>query len=337
MASSDKPRSLAARRPASLHAVAVAVDMLQRRGLSTELILSGSGIAPAELRQPNKIISHAQEMVIYHNAWRMTGDSAIGLAMADAVPLTAYMPLGLAMMVSPTLGAAIELANSCPLLALCYFTTRLETKGSRAVITFSDYSYRPDLYVLNTDMCLAGLRRQMFDLLGGPPTFRQVTLAFDAPKHAYAYESLFQCPIRFSAPAHSFTLDANCMNTPLPMAHQLEHMIAKDACVRREQELEQWVAADVVGKALHYLYDHPFTGTVPPLAGALGMSTRTLQRKLKQAGTSLQRLLEQVRRDLLIQDLALGSRSRKDIARHIGYKDPTSVSRARRRWAKEDS
>lgn len=114
-------------------------------------------------------------------------------------------------------------------------------------------------------------------------------------------------------------------------------MIAKDACVRREQELEQWVAADVVGKALHYLYDHPFTGTVPPLAGALGMSTRTLQRKLKQAGTSLQRLLEQVRRDLLIQDLALGSRSRKDIARHIGYKDPTSVSRARRRWAKEDS
>ncbi len=72
-------------------------------------------------------------------------------------------------------------------------------------------------------------------------------------------------------------------------------------------------------------------------AAALGMSTRTLQRRLKEAGTTFQAVLDH-RRHTLIEAASEGPRrpSLAVLADRAGYSDPSAVSRfmrSRRSWA----
>lgn len=70
------------------------------------------------------------------------------------------------------------------------------------------------------------------------------------------------------------------------------------------------------------------TITVPMVARELGISSRTLQRRLADEGASLRALLHQVRVDLSRAHLSDGRISNAEIARALGYSDVTSFWRA---------
>jgi AraC-like DNA-binding protein len=70
------------------------------------------------------------------------------------------------------------------------------------------------------------------------------------------------------------------------------------------------------------------TITVPMVARELGVSPRTLQRRLAEEGTSLRTLLHGVRLDLGRVHLRDGRSSNAEIARVLGYTDATAFWRA---------
>jgi AraC-like DNA-binding protein len=73
--------------------------------------------------------------------------------------------------------------------------------------------------------------------------------------------------------------------------------------------------------------------TVCDCADLIGMSNRTLQRRLTAYGVSFNELLDQIRFDTargLLEDNAI---SITDISGELGYTDPASFTRAFRRWA----
>lgn len=72
--------------------------------------------------------------------------------------------------------------------------------------------------------------------------------------------------------------------------------------------------------------------TIGEVSKYLGMSTRTLNRRLEIAGISFRQILEQSLRDRTIALLKQGQLSRGEIAERLGYKDQASFSRALRRW-----
>jgi len=67
-------------------------------------------------------------------------------------------------------------------------------------------------------------------------------------------------------------------------------------------------------------------------ARALNLSVRTLQRRLQHAKLSYSELIDQVRHEDACQLLQVHSKSIADIARQLGYSDPSHFSRAFRRW-----
>jgi len=67
-------------------------------------------------------------------------------------------------------------------------------------------------------------------------------------------------------------------------------------------------------------------------ATILGMSERTLQRRLAAEGTSFQRLLDDTRRELARHYLGQRNLSLADIAYLLGFTDQSSFFRAARRW-----
>jgi AraC-like DNA-binding protein len=73
--------------------------------------------------------------------------------------------------------------------------------------------------------------------------------------------------------------------------------------------------------------------TISDAADLVGMSERTLQRRLAEQGTNFNELLDQVRFDAARQLLQHNSISVTDISGELGYKDPANFTRAFRRWA----
>lgn len=323
----------AADRPASLHAVIVAVDTVRARyGIAQDVLLRHSGITDADLGDPEMLVSHAQEMMVFQNAWIATGDSSIGLLMGGAVPLTAYGVRGHAMMVCPTVGEALHLGFLYPLLGMSYFTVRLKTILDQAVISATGYSYRDDMRIVNTDMCLSSLRTQLCGLLGvKSPKFTRLAVAFPAPAHARAYEEMFGCQVDFGAEENTLSFDAALLDTPLPFAHKLELELAKRACDRCERELEQWMPATIVSRVTQTLRAHP-AYTATEVARLLALSPRTLQRKLEAAGVTFSLLLDQVRRELTSKYLDSGHYKLKEISLMVGYTHLSAFLRAQRRW-----
>ncbi|HVU22044.1 MAG TPA: helix-turn-helix domain-containing protein, partial [Rhizomicrobium sp.] len=68
------------------------------------------------------------------------------------------------------------------------------------------------------------------------------------------------------------------------------------------------------------------------VARALGVSRRTLARRLLEADTQFRDLLDGEMKSRAQKLLAAKTFSRDAIAERLGYRDPTSFSRACRRW-----
>ena len=68
------------------------------------------------------------------------------------------------------------------------------------------------------------------------------------------------------------------------------------------------------------------------VAGKLGLSRQTLFRRRKAEGTSFERLLDELRRQLALDYLAGGKVSVNETAYLVGFSDPAAFSRAFKRW-----
>lgn len=73
--------------------------------------------------------------------------------------------------------------------------------------------------------------------------------------------------------------------------------------------------------------------SIASLARELGVSERTLQRRLGEAGATFRRLVDEVRVELLAEE-ALKAQKGRATADAIGFADASSVRRLRKRWQK---
>ena len=68
------------------------------------------------------------------------------------------------------------------------------------------------------------------------------------------------------------------------------------------------------------------------LAAKLFMTTSTLRRRLKDEGGSFRKIKDDVRRERAIRELKLGLKSNTEIAAELGFKDPSTLYRALKKW-----
>jgi len=90
------------------------------------------------------------------------------------------------------------------------------------------------------------------------------------------------------------------------------------------------VSRTVVSKIIERLPDGP--PAQQDIADAMHVSSRTLQRKLKEEGTSFLDLVQDARLSLARKYLAQPQRSVIEIAYLLGFSEPSTFSRAFKRW-----
>jgi AraC-like DNA-binding protein len=87
-------------------------------------------------------------------------------------------------------------------------------------------------------------------------------------------------------------------------------------------------------RVFKYLLSNSYCSDFSQAAVAANFNTspRNLQKKLKDEGSSFQRIVESVRKSLALDCLNSGDYPLKDISNILGYNEVSSFSRAFKRW-----
>lgn len=107
--------------------------------------------------------------------------------------------------------------------------------------------------------------------------------------------------------------------------------IEADLRLQLAAQNDRWPVAERVRGALVDLMPAGRTGA-EDVALALGISRSTLQRRLREEGTSYQVVLDATRRDMAIRYLTKTTLRVEEIANVLAYRDANSFSRSFRRW-----
>jgi len=159
-----------------------------------------------------------------------------------------------------------------------------------------------------------------------------VACDFAAPSAAAVRTLNEFCPFTFDANQGRVTFDRSVGNLGIPSADaDLQKLLAGVM----EQHLTRLGPVGSFEQGLLVVLSEMMNGTMPTLASLsarAGMSQRTLQRRLGEARTSFQALLQKVLQGQAEKLLARGDLSQGEIAFLLGYSEVSAFSRAYRRW-----
>ncbi|MCD2512779.1 AraC family transcriptional regulator [Comamonas endophytica] len=310
------------------------VQAYAQRGLSAEAALQKAQIAPERVALAEARITAMQMEVLSDAAMRELDDEALGW-FGRRLPWGSYGMLARASISSASLGLA--LARWCRHHGLLAddIALELQTHGDTAELAISEQ--RP-LGAMR-EFCLVSVLRNIHGLASWLIDARlpllEAGFPFAPPAHADAYTVLFPVAaptgVRFGADRAHLRFDARFLALPLARDEAaLQQMLQRALPLtvrpyRRDRPLAQRVRRLLVADAqsLH---------TAATLAEQLHLSARSLHRQLKDEGSSLQALKDQVRRERALALLQRTQQPIKRVALACGFASEKSFMRAFRQW-----
>jgi AraC-like DNA-binding protein len=324
-----------AQEPSTLAVVLVALaDALSRRGIDFDALLHEVGLDPKLLEQPTARAPAERMNRLWERAAELTGDPCIGLEVARYARPSMFNALGIGVLHSRTLLDALRRiaryfavisTNGALELVETPTTARLIARPSDAGMTGTPYA--------RDGLSVAVL--ELLRLLAGPslhPT--RVTLRHPDHEQRHRYEATYGCPVDFGADESAMHFDTETAERLVAVA---DPEIAEQADRLAERYLDRLQPDLASAKVRTLLLELMPAGQVSQerIARTLHQSASTLQRRLRQEGTSYQQLLDETRRWMADAYLKDGRYSLAEIAFLLGFADQSNFTRAFKRWTGE--
>ena len=309
--------------------------LAEKRGATAEQLLAHTGLSVADLYSKDAHIQVWQHLVFLDNLLHTIKDPSLSIEIGLASNLTKIGLYGLGLMSSTTLWEAIEFGRRYLRTQYPFFESTLEIQDEIVVITIHEIFPLEHFRAFIVENFLVDVAEIFRSLMFGeyrPTKYQQFELYFDCPEPAYFSAYKDRLPqLSFAQPANQFRFPAKMLNQPIHTSNPaLVHIAAGhgELELARLGLIKSWV--DHV-RALIVSQNGAYP-SIQSLAVKLCMSTRTLTRKLTEAGLSFSELLENVRlKDAqnLLENTALRT---EDIAVKLGYQNSANFIRAFQRW-----
>jgi AraC-like DNA-binding protein len=264
----------------------------------------------------------------------VSGDPDCGLRLAQRLPTGALGVLEYVASNAPTIGEGFA--------SIARYGRLLDDAGVHELITgdgvarfvyrspTSSTSPRAVLDWAFAHMIVAGRRGAKIDFCP-----RRVLMHYPRPADTSALEALYRCPIEFSRPATELWFEPSVLDLPVRHADtELGRLMAAFAA-RQIAKLAAPAAADpFAGRLRAEITARLSSPTGPVLADvarSLGVSARTLQRRLSERGVTFPAAVAEVRLALARSYLAEGDLSLSEIAFLLGFSESSAFHRAFKR------
>jgi AraC-like DNA-binding protein len=325
-------RRWTATQPSGLARLAlVHFEGVSRFGLSRAQLLCAAGLSEDQLRDPDGRIPLSAIERLWRTTTARSSDPLLGLRLGANVRTRQLGLVGYTLVFSRTLGAALERLARYSHIVSDALVVEL---GEDADATWIRLDVQPALRAFRAaaDARLAALVAMCRELVGSPIAPLAVQFPYRRPNDVSAYEKFFRAPLEFRALSTTFLLMREDLARPVVWSDEaltgyLERLAG--------QVLHELGAQRTIGDQVRRVLWRQLTDGAPDLSHAarwLGMSSRTLQRRLHEEKTTFAAVLADLRREMAQPLLRDGRLAVSEVAFLLGYEDVTSFQRAFRQW-----
>jgi len=289
------------------------------------------GIDPQLLSRPEARCPSSRIQKLWRLAAERSGDPQFGLRVGRLVRPGIFHALGLGIVSSTSVLAALKRIER--------YSSVVSTNGRFVLVQHeglaslearrTEHSVAPvPEYVDATVVAVCRVLR----LCAGPAaTPLEVRLPDRRNAPSTAYREALGCPVKFGAGLVAIVYDAEIAARPVLSGNP---DLAAEADKIAHRYLEGLLPESTAARVRALLLNAMPSGEIDQeeVARALHQSPSTLQRRLREEGTSYQQLLDATRQELAIDYLREGRHSLADITFLLGFSDQSNFTRAFRRW-----
>jgi AraC-like DNA-binding protein len=306
-------------------------NLCDLHGFDPQKVFDEAGVSLDTIRDPNARIPAQVWDHFAHRAAAYFKDPAFALRAAHCWHPSNLGALGFAWLSSSTLRTGLERVVRYWRLLGEKAAARLEDTPVGLKIVFESGRTDPVVGAITADFTMSLLVSMCRMNYGDALRPVTVSLKRARPDGWQVYRSHYGCPVRFAAGEDSFTLARAHADKPLPTSNR-QIAATLDAVLTRQ--LAQLDKTNVVARCRASLLEQLSSGELSEeeMAQQLHMSRRTLQRKLAEAETTYQQLVDATRRDLALRYIENPHHSITDITFMLGFSQHSAFTRAFRRW-----
>lgn len=317
------------------------VRYLEQRGIAPDTTCRAFALDPARLEIPNARLPGS----LFEQAWdqsaRLLNDPDIGLHCAENFNAGALNILSYVLLSCRTAAEALGRFGQFAALVNDGMRVRLEDHGPRIQCHFEvvphcdNYLARSPRHPMEAMACgtLVTVRR----LTTQPVAPLAVSFQHARPARVEEHQRVFGAGlVCFGQLANWIEFRRGDLEHSLLSANPslLEVFEAHAGELLRQIDRDQ-PQRGVTSRRVLAILTRRITGTVPSVrdvALELAMSERSLQRELREEGTSFRQLVEDVRKEIALQHLAQPGALASEAAFLLGFSEPGAFTRAFRRW-----
>jgi AraC-like DNA-binding protein len=300
--------------------------LVRELGGDPDPLLRQAGVDPAWLEDPDRPVPYLAFLTALRLGTQVTATPHFGLLLSRKQRFSMLGAVGFAVREAPDVRAAIDNLNRF---------LPIHSQALRSTLLVEGHVARWSLDIMLRD---APALDQQFDLgtgiginlmqhlAGREWAPSSVHLKRAEPVDTRPYRQLFRCPVAFNADFTGFVFHKKVLSQPVANADQQLFRILHQYLTKLEASAPSDFGSLVRETVALSLQDGD--SSIEAVASRLGLSERTLQRRLHAAGLNYKDILVDVRRSVAQQYLRDTDVSLTRIATILGYSDLAAFSRS---------
>jgi len=303
---------------------------LEELGVRAAAVLDRAGLPPELANRPRVLLTTEELFALWRAIGEVSANPAIGTLLGAETRMERFHPVSLAALSSETFGQAVnQMARYKQLTCPEKITQSKDEEEWRIQFRWLLAEEAEPLALV--DCCFAWVLSVA--RVGTGTRLSPLRVEFDQPRgHSKMLERHFGCPVETGSAHNAIVFRAADAQRPLVTRNaELLGLLAPQF----EEELKQESSDESFVERVRRAVQEKLTGrrpTIEDIADTLHVSSRTLQRRLQEAGSNFQRVVEEARHQLARRYLNNSVLELNEAAYLLGYEDANSFVRAFRTW-----
>lgn len=298
-------------------------EVARERGLNPLPLLRQVGLSRTLLEDPDQRVPVESVVSLLESAAEASGDEHFGLRMAQTRQVADFGMVSLLISHQPTLRDALRATIEYRHLINDSLALQIEEAGPSVILREEVVSGLPARQA--NELAIGVLLRLCTAVLGEDWRPASVNFTHSAPRDASLHRRFFGCPLQFDSEFNGLVCRASDLDAPNPAAAPALARYAQRFVDSLPHVSEPSVVQEV-RKAIYLMLASGHASSAY-VAQTLGLSVRTMQRRLEEADASFGALVNEVRRELVQRYLDNPRHSLVRISQMLGYGSPSAFSR----------
>jgi AraC-like DNA-binding protein len=303
------------------------IHVLEEAGVSRAALLRGEQVGL--LQDPDERVPAEAAERLCARALQLSADPALGLHWAEHMSQSTFGPISHLTTAAPSLRHALDVMTQFSSLFTDEPFFQLHEDAEAATIEVLGFErHAPDVQRFASELTVGGFVRMVRAVWAGL-RFKRIQFAYAPPSYAAEYRRVYRQPVVFDQARTGLVFERTLLNAPSPYRDDAISATMTPLATQRLAQASGSFAARVREKLAQKV---PARVTMDAIAQELGLSTRSLRRRLRDESTTFVTIEGEVLAGFAEQLLQRPESTIKEVASQLGFAGPATFHRAFKRW-----